>query len=514
MRLTSKMESNNDDGFLIKDPVHLLMIYHDDFRTGRANLYDWQIDTLLYFANNKIPKRIAVCAANGSGKSQIIVAPCAVWSCMRWKQCQVVVTSASGDQIDNQVGRALNNLCRAINEKHRQEIWKINYRHYECLPNGSVIDLYATDDPGKAEGYHPIKIGGKFVIIVDEAKSVNEEIFKAIARCTGWTHRLDVSSPGPPRGYFYRLFTSVSSDIDVLRKRVTYLDCKHISEREAKEAQSFMGEAFFRSAFLAEFVAENDMLVMTYNDVNEISKSEFDPGEPHVLLKGKRFGGIDLATNNDETVFVVFDENRMIAIECWRSDNSIETAKRIISIIRQYDIPCENIFADDGGLGRPIIDMIWNEGFNINRVLNQSQAFDNKLYANKGAELWFNLSHWIKGKAIKIFDDDKLIAQLASRKYTRHKQTGKIVLESKMEVRKRGGQSPDRADALALAFCNFRYYIREELKTDDSDKTIVDVINEISMQRKLRAAGDKWLEYFDDSYKKTIIDVIKGYGVE
>ncbi len=495
------------------DPVFLLITYHDDFRKGIVKLYDWQIDTLMEFSReDNIPKRMVLCANNGSGKSQIIVSPCSLWACMKYPQTQVIITSASGDQIDNQVCRALNNLCRNINTKHGKEIWKINYRRYECLATGSIIDLYATDDPGKAEGYHPISVNGKFVIIVDEAKSVSDEIFRSIGRCTGWTHRLDVSSPGIPAGYFYKEFSASDKMLgNIWRRRVTYKECSHIRESEADESMKLLGENFYRSAFLAEFVGDDDNTVINMEDVNECVNLDIDEGTKEIkLVDGNNmFAGIDLSSGGDETVVSIFKGNKQVALETMRERNAIDTVNKIISILDQYEIKGDNVNVDDGGLGRPMIDMLWEKGYNVNRVLNQSASV-NKLYGNRGAEIWFNFSRWIKDKKVKLLDDYKLITQLSSRRYTRAKLTGKIILESKEEIRKKHGNSPDRADATVLAFSG------KSVKDIDIDKnilakkkTITEVIEEV-MLRRLYESGDVWL-HRDDNNIDTIRNIINNH---
>lgn len=87
-------------------------------------------------------------------------------------------------------------------------------------------------------------------------------------------------------------------------------------------------------------------------------------------------------------------------------------------------------------------------------------------FANLSAELWWHLrllfeSTWLHvhegqefplDQLISIPADDKLISQLSSRLYELTPQ-GKVALESKKQMRRRGVKSPDRADALALAYC-------------------------------------------------------------
>jgi hypothetical protein len=54
---------------------------------------------------------------------------------------------------------------------------------------------------------------------------------------------------------------------------------------------------------------------------------------------------------------------------------------------------------------------------------------------------------------IDIEDDEDLVAQLASIKYKTNSR-GQVLIESKDEMKKRGLPSPDRGDALMLAFAH------------------------------------------------------------
>jgi hypothetical protein len=65
------------------------------------------------------------------------------------------------------------------------------------------------------------------------------------------------------------------------------------------------------------------------------------------------------------------------------------------------------------------------------------------------AYMWFRLKEWLGKGAIP--DEEGLAQQLAGPGY--HINTGgKLVIESKAEMAKRGIASPDDADALALTF--------------------------------------------------------------
>lgn len=69
---------------------------------------------------------------------------------------------------------------------------------------------------------------------------------------------------------------------------------------------------------------------------------------------------------------------------------------------------------------------------------------------NLTTAMWASMRDLLDNKQIVIEDDEQTIGQLSSRKYTMT-SNGKLEIESKKEMKKRGLDSPDRADALALA---------------------------------------------------------------
>jgi hypothetical protein len=70
---------------------------------------------------------------------------------------------------------------------------------------------------------------------------------------------------------------------------------------------------------------------------------------------------------------------------------------------------------------------------------------------NRRAEMWENLKSVLEGGRFAIPDSDSLMADLCSVGY-RYDSAGRLVLESKEDLRKRGMPSPDEGDAVALCF--------------------------------------------------------------
>lgn len=124
------------------------------------------------------------------------------------------------------------------------------------------------------------------------------------------------------------------------------------------------------------------------------------------------------------------------------------------------------IKVDDSGVGGGVTDrlkeVIREEKlpYTIIPVNNGDSASDG-YYFNLGSQIWgiikelleSNLSNKLQGKEdvqIELPKDEEMIKQLSVRKY-HITSKGKIQLESKEDMKKRGLGSPDTADSLALA---------------------------------------------------------------
>jgi hypothetical protein len=65
--------------------------------------------------------------------------------------------------------------------------------------------------------------------------------------------------------------------------------------------------------------------------------------------------------------------------------------------------------------------------------------------------MWFRLRELLRTQSIKLPNDDKMIGELSSPKYS-FDTAGRYVLETKDEMKKRGLRSPNIADAVVYAF--------------------------------------------------------------
>jgi len=466
------------EGFDIKDPVELLFMLDDDIKSGQVTLHPWQAQFMYDFALDSHckdnPFYAAVRAANGSGKDKYIVAACVVWLCMRYSLSRGVVTNGSGTQLDNQTEKYIRYLCQranAIFAGGKELIWKCNYRYYECIVTHSPIVLFATDEPNKAEGYHPLKANGKMAIFASEAKAIPDTIFTALTRCTGFTHRVDVSSPGLPMGYFYNVCTNslkrkeLKSIVDlppasVVEYHVTAFDCPHITPNEIKsfadKLPSGEQDPVYKSGILAEFTTTDEMVVIPYGFIHWAVNKAKD--ELTWIQEPFNKAGLDLSDGGAETVLVVRNGNKHLKTIPFKFENTQDTIAFLEDKFAENGLDDKEalVFADCCGIGKPMIDALKRRGWsNMRYVDSRSKSSDKRVYFNRGTELFFNVRVLLERHELIVSYDKLLIAQLSGR-YYKLKDGSVRQLLTKLEQRSRGYPSPDRADAFNLAFWDYK----------------------------------------------------------
>lgn len=444
-----------------ESPVELLSMFYSSINSGREKLYPWQIETLRGLANAKSnlhhPHKFALCACNGSGKDWVVVTGWAVWFACCKVRSSCIITSASGVQLSSQTENYIRSLCQTMNEFFTEQfggpIFKINQRFIKCLITGSEIRLFATDEEGKAEGYHPLEPGADFCIIVNEAKTVEPEIFRALKRCTGYNYWLNVSTPGPPIGDFHYSFIHWRN-----KRHVDRHDCaNHLSLEEFESDKLELGEhsALFRSKHLALFTSLETSTIIPSEVVERVRMLTRDGLLTHKFKTWKLRVGIDLAAGGDENSLTSVLGNRIVNRLHFRENDTTVTAKRIDHYLSQIlNLPKdhEHLYIDDGGVGRGITDMLADIGWTLIRVRNQSAAKNKKLYLNKGAENWYRVKRIIEENCFMLdIDDVKFYEQLANRYFKQQGTQGRITLQSKADAKAHGHPSPDRADSFILA---------------------------------------------------------------
>ena len=404
------------------------------------NLYDWQRKVLRDLEQRDC--RVALRAANGSGKTSTVIAAILIWHALVFPRSIAVTTAGVFRQVESQLWPSLRNHIAKLGGAWEVTSGEIRYLH--ANGNTSRIIGYSATDPGRAEGwhaedheYHPL------LMVVDEAKTVADPLFEAISRCQP-TRLLIASSPGGSSGAFYRAFTKEAAMWQ--KHAVTAFDCPHITQTQIDEVIQRYGEKhpLTRSMIYGEFVdvgAESLVINLTQLQNCLTSPPDFKPGV--------RVAGVDFAAGGDCNVLCIKDGNKVLPMIAWRERDTMSAVGRFIVEFKKAGLEPSNIYADASGLGMPMCDALAEAGWEVNRVNFGATAYDTDAYTNRSAEMWFNMAKKIEDAEIILPEDEDLTAQLTCRR-TITNSKGKLGVESKDSMRARGIASPDRADALAL----------------------------------------------------------------
>jgi len=261
-------------------------------------LYDWQADTLEPFdeASERLVM-VSLATPNGSGKSAVVITTLVLGWLALYPKGRVVITTADGKQLDGQIMPAI--------ESHRSKFpgWTFLNRKVTTPTGGSFV-AFTTDQAGRAEGWHKLDdIGGPLLMIADEAKSIPEDIFTALDRCT-YNGILLASSPGKMSGTFYE--SQHNPDLGYVRIAVGLKDCPHITQDKIDRiiAKHGANSPFTRSALHGEFIEYFDGEPVYYAYNQQAHEAE-NLGWPKGALLAV---GMDVGTHNASVIAAVKED--------------------------------------------------------------------------------------------------------------------------------------------------------------------------------------------------------------
>lgn len=150
-------------------------------------------------------------------------------------------------------------------------------------------------------------------------------------------------------------------------------------------------------------------------------------------------------------------------IHAWKGLESHESAKKVHSLI--YDKVESCYYDSDGGWGLMVKTYFKEIGYKKSVGVRGGFGSKDKRFLNMRAKLYWNLRDRFEAtylndpdisKRIAIPDDGKLIDQLLSITIS-EREDGRIKVDSKVEMAKKGISSPDRADALVYSYASEFY---------------------------------------------------------
>ena len=348
----------------------------------------------------------------------------------------------------------------------------VKWTHTKVCIEGDESRWFATAKtatrPENMQGFHE----DHMLFIVDEASGIDDRIMEAVlGTLTGFdNHLLLCGNPTKTSGVFY---DSHNADMALYRRyTVSSLDSARTNKENIDSLVRKYGwdSNVVRVRVRGEFPKQEDDVFISMELVEQCGSRLYDlpegKGMPYIIL------GVDVARfGDDETILYENTFGRCRVAKNRRGQDLMATVgdivweyRRLIEKHRDY-LGQVYVNIDDTGLGGGVTDRLREvkKEQGLSRLvvipINAAERIETdtaagrdaaKRYGNLTTDMWATLRDLLTEKAIVIEDDPDTFAQLGTRKYVMS-SSGKLEIESKKDMKKRGLSSPDRGDALALS---------------------------------------------------------------
>ena len=401
-------------------------------------------------ANNR---RVVAPSGHGVGKT-FIAARLALWFLYSFYPAKVITTAPTWPQVEkllwSEITKAYNTASFPLGGRILQTELKIDEEWFATgfSTRGKVSEReYGTP---KFQGYHSENL----LVLLDEGPGVEHEIWTSIeSLIVGENNKVGAfGNPTSPSGDFYEACKNP------LWKKVHISSFDHPNVKQGKivvpgavtkewieERRIDWGEdsPLWIAKVLGQFPAEgSDTLIPLSWAEACVGLGLSDEGDKKLGVDVARYG-------DDKTVFSEIYGQVAQPLESVSKKDTNYTIGRVI--VKDKKLQFDMIGIDDTGVGGGVTDGLENEGLSIQAVNFGSSAVENDKFENLKAEFYWNLREAIKKKELELPDDKELISQLCSIKYA-YTRKGHIKIESKDDLKKRGLKSPDKADALVIAY--------------------------------------------------------------
>jgi hypothetical protein len=327
---------------------------------------------------------------------------------------------------------------------------------------GAYARTAKKENPEALQGFH----GEALLYILDEASGVPEEIFEAAegALSTRGARVLMLGNPTRNTGTFAASHTHNRGDYTALHFRSQDSPLVAPEYRDRLVRKWGDGSNVVRVRADGDFPKQDDDVLISLELTEPCLTRERIAGE------GKRILGVDVATFGGDRTTLVLRQGRVVErIAIYSGQDTMATVGRVVEKAQAWGADCISI--DTIGMGRGVADRLrevrrergaaWTVvDVDVSRSAPARRRGEPRAKRLRDW-LWLEVATWLRDEA-PIFTwtsveehqgCEDLAGELASVTYDLD-SSGCIVVESKDDMKKRLGHSPDLADALGCSFAS------------------------------------------------------------
>jgi hypothetical protein len=414
------------------------------------------------------PVRMATASGHGIGKSAL-TAWVILWIMSTRPYAKGIVTANTGEQLRTKTWSELakwrtrcitghwfelNSGKGSMSMYHKSwpESWRVDAQTCREENSESFAGLHAANSTP--------------FYLFDEASAIPDKIWEVAegGLTDGEPMFFAFGNPTRNTGAFRQCFN----------KRNTWT-CRQIDSRTAKMTNKILidewardwGEDsdFFRVRVKGQFPRAGDMQFISTDDtLLAMKRTAIYMGDDPLIC------GVDIARGGDDNCMITFrrgkdaKSEKSYRIPGEKSRDSMKVVSMLTMILDRHRP--DRSFIDVTGIGGPIGDRLRQLGYRVTDVGFGHKADDEKLYHDKTAEMGARCRQWIMNGGC-LPDDPQLELELTVREYW-HDDKDRLVVESKKDLKKRLGCSPDWADALYLTFAHPVAPLQQSRGTNDA----------------------------------------------
>ena len=425
--------------------------------------------------------RTAVKACHASGKTHAAVLA-VLWWITRHKDGIAVTTAPTWLQVE----RVIWGTLRKVIASGGMAFPKANQADMQLSPDNYAIGI-STNEADRFSGFH----GPHVLMILDEGPGVRPQIYEAIEgiRAGGEVKVLTIGNPVAAGGPFHEAFTTqrdswnlrtigafdtpnlsplmanlpTSSTDEEKVERLLALSEKDLDEniRPYLTTRRWVKEKWFEwgqhrsplwdSRVMGRFPAQDPEALYP------LSYLEYAKARENTRINRGACPsiGIDVAgPGEDETAMYVLEGGDIVEFHFWNNPDARGDCLRVLNTWKSHQ-PVVNI--DSVGMGHYFAQHIADAGFNVNPINVGTSSSDPDRFVNLKAQLYWHFREKLEEGVVNGLTDELTISQLTTIR-SKYDPKGKLVIEPKKDMVKRGIASPDRAEALILAFAGDQAY--------------------------------------------------------
>jgi len=393
--------------------------------------------------------KLAIKSGHGVGKTAFQSWVVLWWLLTRYP-CKVAVTANSAHQLSDVLWTEIDRWARNMPQAFKDLLeFKSDKIALKGAPDSFAVSRTSRrENPESLAGFH----APHMMFVIEEASGIPNVIFETAsgALSTPGAKIMMCGNPTRSDGYFYDAFHGDREKwhcMTVSCEDGEYVDPKFITDMAEK-----YGEAsnVYRVRVLGEFPTQSDDVLVPLHLVEEATRRDVEAG-PTTPVEW----GLDVARYGGDRSALCKRQGNVIVepIKTWQGKDLMELAGIILA---EYDaVPYrmrpQAIYVDAIGLGAGLADRLRELDLPAVAVAVSESASMKDRFNKLRDELFWSAREWFEARDCHMPQDDTLISEITGIRY-KYLSTGKLKVESKDEMKKRGQRSPDVADAFVLSF--------------------------------------------------------------